>query len=77
MLMWWYTPSYHITPAPLDYHLSSQSAYSYWQGALASDHIVYVIHVDPTSAIQSNMPMLHRAFSYSSSQSSVVVYSVS
>jgi 4-amino-4-deoxy-L-arabinose transferase-like glycosyltransferase len=76
-LMWWYAPNYSISPAPLNYQLSSESSYAYWQKTLASNRIAYVVYIDPTPAIQSQMPMLHTAFSYTSSQANVVVYSVS
>lgn len=75
-LLWWYAPSYNITAAPLDYQLQAPSYYSSWTSLLISNHISYVVYVDPSPQLEQQMTVLHPSFNYTSGSTEVMVYSV-
>lgn len=75
-LMWWYSPRFNVTAAPLDYQLAQPGAYSSWQSMIFSNRITYVVYVDPTKQLEGEMPMLSSVQNYTSDGSQVVVFKV-
>ena len=71
-LLWWYSPQYSITPAPLAYQLQSSADYRLWMQTLQKDDIGYVVYVNPD---QISIPATLSPV-FNSSVGNVVIYQV-